>query len=124
MKKPSHPESKEYIEFREQTGIGHTGSLMKWVYLRKRTAEGEFEIYSDIDSRIKHYGRIRSVLLMRMVVQLPLLVQNLSDPFFPKNPVPMVMQAIYILLDIFIGIGVVNLSCKMNRLKEERRLRE
>ena len=53
---PSHSESRSYIRFMEDMGIEHIGSCIRWVYFRKRAAEGDFDIYSDINSRIKHYG--------------------------------------------------------------------
>jgi len=57
-KQPSHPESKAYIEFMEGTGAECVDTYLRWVYFRKRAADGAFDIYSDYDSRIKHYKRI------------------------------------------------------------------
>jgi len=57
---PSHPESRAYIKFMEETGVEYVDSYFRWVYFRKKAAEGPFDLYSDIDSRIKHYKRVAS----------------------------------------------------------------
>jgi len=31
---------------------------MRWVYLRRDAAEGPFDLYTDLDSKIRHYKRI------------------------------------------------------------------
>lgn len=53
-----HLESQKYISFMEENRIEHVASYMRWVYFRKKATEGEFDIYSDIDSKIAHYKRI------------------------------------------------------------------
>jgi len=55
---PSHAESVAYIKFFEETGVEYVSSILCWVYFRKKAEDGFFEIYSDIDSRIKHYKRV------------------------------------------------------------------
>ncbi|MEG1434816.1 MAG: DUF2812 domain-containing protein [Gordonibacter sp.] len=48
----------EYLRFMEDAGIEQVASLGRWIYFRKRTDGGAFELFSDIDSRIKHLWRI------------------------------------------------------------------
>lgn len=55
---PNHPESSSYIKFLEENGVECVATYMRWLYLRKKSSEGAFDIYSDIESRIKHYRRI------------------------------------------------------------------
>lgn len=50
-----HPISKKYIAFLEETSIEHVSTYMRWVYLRKKTSDGPFNLYSDIDSKIASY---------------------------------------------------------------------
>jgi len=57
-KPPNHPESQRYIRFLEETGVEHVGSLFSWVYFRKKSCDTPFDLFSDIDSRIRHLNRI------------------------------------------------------------------
>jgi len=61
-KLPSHPESMAYINFMEETGAECVATYLRWVYFRKKAADGAFDIYSDYDSRIKHYKRVLSFM--------------------------------------------------------------
>lgn len=55
---PTHPEGVAYIRFLEESGIECVSTYRLWIYLRKNTSEGPFELYTDIDSKINHYKRI------------------------------------------------------------------
>ena len=50
----SHPETEKYIRFLEETGIQHVGTYTFHNYFRKKTSDGEFELISDLNSRIKN----------------------------------------------------------------------
>ncbi len=55
---PSHPESQAYLRFLEENNVEVVTSYMRWVYLRREAADGPFDLYTDIDSKIQHYKRI------------------------------------------------------------------
>ena len=55
---PTHAESIAYIKFLEENGVECVATYMRWIILRKKSSEGAFDIYSDIESKIKHYKRI------------------------------------------------------------------
>ena len=57
-----HEADNEYIRFVEETGAEYVGRMMMWIYFRKKTAEGPFDLFSDIDSRIEYLNRIGRVL--------------------------------------------------------------
>ena len=59
-KSPHSSESKDYIQFVEDTGAEYIGSVKRWVYFRKKAGNGGFDIFSDIDSRVNYLGRIIS----------------------------------------------------------------
>jgi len=61
----SHPESRAYIRFMEESGIECVSVYTRWVYFRKKASEGPFDLFSDCESRIAHYKR---VLLLAGVV--------------------------------------------------------
>ncbi len=55
---PSTAENKDYINFVEETGAEYVGSVIRWVYFRKKRANGRFELLSDRASRIKQLNMI------------------------------------------------------------------
>jgi len=73
----THPESRKYIEFMEETGAEFVCSYFRWVYFRRKASEGEFNIYSDIDSRMKHYKRIFLLFFVLTAANLAAGISNL-----------------------------------------------
>ncbi|MBR5982009.1 MAG: DUF2812 domain-containing protein [Firmicutes bacterium] len=56
------PHDESYVAFMEETGAEFVGRMMAWIYFRKKAADGAFDLYSDIDSRIAHLDRIGKML--------------------------------------------------------------
>ena len=65
---PSDPEG--YTEFMEETGVEVVCRWFRWVILRKRAEDGPFEIYTDIDSQIGMYQRIRTMFISGLGIEL------------------------------------------------------
>ena len=63
--------NKEYASFMEEMDIEIVATWGPWVILRRRTQEGEFTLYSDVDGRIAQYKKI--LLMFKMVVGLEML---------------------------------------------------
>ena len=57
-----HPYDEAYLSFMRETGAEYVGRMMAWIYFRKKTADGPFDLFSDIDSKIDHLDRIGKVL--------------------------------------------------------------
>ena len=74
---PKHFESQKYIEFMEETGAEHIGTVMRWVYFRKKASDAPFEIFSDISSRIEHMKRLQNLLTCLVVAELLIGTSNL-----------------------------------------------
>jgi len=58
-----------YAEFMEETGVEVVQRWFRWVFLRKRTADGPFQIYTDIDSQIQMYRRMRQMFAFVLVLE-------------------------------------------------------
>ena len=74
---PTHAESITYIKFLEETGVEFIAKYARWIYLRKKSSEGVFDIYSDIESKIKHYKRINSIWIPVMWLEFIVALYNI-----------------------------------------------
>lgn len=130
---PNHPESKAYFRFMEEMGITHVASYMRWAYFRKK-ADGEpFDIYSDLDSKIKHYGRIFSLAAIVSAINLFavmltagmhvvfLVTKGLHGIPFAGNAV---ISGINLALCVTLGIFSMQLYKRIEKLKNEKLIRE
>jgi len=74
---PTHPESIAYLRFLEENGVEVVSTYMRWVYLRKPASEGPFDLYTDIDSKIKHYQRINCFWTAYLIIEFCAAAANL-----------------------------------------------
>ena len=51
-----------YLSFMEETGAEYIGRMVKWIYFRRRSSLGYFDIFSDTDSRVAHLEKIANIL--------------------------------------------------------------
>lgn len=62
--------SDEYREFMEEAGVEIVQTWGPWIILRKPASEGKFELYTDVDSSIEHYTKIRTMLRVVTAIEL------------------------------------------------------
>lgn len=124
---PSHPESKKYIGFMEENGVEHITSYMRWVYFRKKASDGEFNIYSDIDSRIKHYQRV-STLYTILFIMNAINCINMFSQFFTFNDLSYILTFPAGCLCLAVSLGLLSLALplwiKIGKLKKEKKIRD
>jgi hypothetical protein len=120
---PTHAESMAYLRFLEdEMGVEHVGSWVSWVYLRRRAADGPFDLYSDLESRLRHYRRILALfaglvpLAMAGVHRLPDLLSNWPDHIL--------RILITLLPPVLLAPGLISIWHKVKRLERERAIRE
>lgn len=121
--KPDHPESVKYMEFLEETGAEHVGSYMKWVYLRKKKADGEFQLFSDRESRIRHLTRIIQFVSVLAGLNLYFALYNLFLVYLWGSMVNL-LGLVNLAISVLCGYGIFKLWSKRQRLKEEQRIYE
>ena len=72
-----------YLGFMADTGAEYVGRMVKWIYFRKKTEDGPFDIFSDVESRINHLDRIiwtlRFVGIANLVVGLANSLNHVID---------------------------------------------
>ncbi|MCR5120632.1 MAG: DUF2812 domain-containing protein [Lachnospiraceae bacterium] len=58
-----------YADFMEEMGVEIVQSWGPWVILRRKAAEGPFELFSDVDSRIEQYKKILLMFKLVFVIE-------------------------------------------------------
>lgn len=62
--------SSGYREFMQEMGVEIVANWGFWTILRKPASEGSFELYTDVDSSIEHYTKIRRMFKIATVLDL------------------------------------------------------
>lgn len=115
----NNPESEKYIDFVEGTGAEYLGTFNKWVYFRKKTEDGPFELYSDNSSKIKQIERIIGSILFIVLLNIFLGAENIYfmlsfDSAFNA------MGFINLFLGVFGLIGIIRLWRKKKKLEKDK----
>lgn len=132
-------EASGYLQFMEETGaelvpIGmnakgkRTFINQRWVIFRRKAAEGPFQIYSDVDSKISHYQRIYrlwlSLAFLELIVgafNIMLIMLNPSSNIYKINFIIGVSVVILGLFFVWLSLPVRR---KIARLRQEKLIRE
>ena len=69
-----------YLSFMADTGAEYVGRMMKWIYFRKKTEDGSFDIFSDVDSRIAHLERMCQTMKILGIANLVIGLANSLNP--------------------------------------------
>ena len=121
---PDTPEGKAYIEFVESTGAEYVGKVMKWVYFRKKTADGPFELHGDNATRIKHLQGIIRLLLPLTAVNEGCCVYNLGIGIAWSSVVNIICACVSAALSVLLFRGIYKLKEKKNQLEKDAQLFE
>ena len=121
---PTSPEGQKYIEFVESTGAEYVGRVTKWVYFRKKTADGPFELHGDNHTRIKHLAGIIRLLLPLTAVNVGCGIYNLCIGIAWDSAVNIVCAGLSALVAVLLFRGIYKLKEKKKQLEKEAQLFE
>jgi len=77
-----HEKDEAYISFMEETGAEYVGRVVQWIYFRRRSDLGQFDIFSDIDSKLGQLNKIAKMLTAVGFANLAIgLVNSMSTSF-------------------------------------------
>ncbi|MBQ3963333.1 MAG: DUF2812 domain-containing protein, partial [Erysipelotrichaceae bacterium] len=100
-------------------GAEYIGRILQWIYFRKKSKPGRFDIFSDLDSKIAHLGRIHKTVLTLGFANLLIGIANLL--ICDSNSFTAVMN---LLVATLLMYGVGRLQVKIEYLENERSLIE
>lgn len=118
-KSVDNPESESYIHFVEGTGAEYIGTFNRWVYFRKKTKEGSFELYSDNSSKIKQIERIIGSILFIVLLNIFFGAENIYFMLSLDSAIN-AMGFINLFLGAFGLIGIIRLWKKKKKLERDK----
>jgi hypothetical protein len=120
----THSASAAYIQFLEENGIECVARYMRWIYLRKKTADGPFDIYTDMESRYRHYKRLK--LFYRSLINLELAagLLNLAIGIINRSTLNLVTAIPVLCLALLLTKITAPIQAKIKKYEQERIIRE
>ena len=121
---PDSAEGQQYVEFVESTGAEYVGKVLKWVYFRKKTADGEFELHGDNATRIKHLRSIIRLLVPLGIVNAGAGLYNLCIGIAWNSPINVLCAGLSAAVTVQLAYGLVKLNGKKQQLERDAQLFE
>ncbi len=121
---PDSAEGQKYIAFVEETGAEYVGKVMKWVYFRKKAADGPFELHGDNATRIKHLGGIIRLLAPLGVINAAMGVYNLCIGIGLGSVVNVLCSGLSAAVTVLLVFGLIKLNQKKKQLEKDSQLFE
>lgn len=71
-------DKRNFADFMSEMDVEVVSQWYRWVFLRKRAENGPFEMYTDIESKVEQYKRIKGFLTAGLVIELICFLQELN----------------------------------------------
>ena len=110
----------QYAEFMEETGVEVVQRWFRWVFLRKRAADGPFQIYTDIDSQIQVYRRIRQMFLFVLVLECLCSCGIWMNVFLYNDLFFRCMAAVFVMFVIAIARAAWQCTKRIRELEQQK----
>jgi hypothetical protein len=117
---------KAYLQSMADAGIELIQNSQGWAYFRKKAADGPFDLFSDLESKIAHYRRIQGVYVALAILELAVLIPYIG-PQAAGYALPGVRIGLIILLGTLAGLMgflAIKYQIRIRRLTKEKQVRK
>ncbi len=104
-------DSKDFAEFMDELKIKKVSQWWRWIFLRKKAADGPFEMYTDNESKIAQYARIRNFFKFAAVAEILLCSLELYGFATMGNIIFLLFAALL----AFLALALSKMAIKCNR---------
>lgn len=106
--------TEDYREFMRDAGIEILQNWGYWVFLRKPADEGEFQLYTDVESSIEHYSKILKMFKIVAILEIICLFAELAGALSGIQ-----IAWVYTLIILAMTVAVINACVKTkNTIRE------
>lgn len=126
----AHPDSLDFIAMVEETGVQHVASYRRWVYFRKKADGMPFELYTDLDSKIRQLTRINRFWTVLIAAETAIGFSNLSiwavnqAQAEPSSNINLFAGLFLIAVGMLLMTVVYPVRIKIRALMREQKIRE
>ena len=107
--------SADYTPFMQDLGIEVVSQWWRWVYLRKKAVDGPFEMYTNSQSKIELYTKIKNFFMIALAIEIICFFMELAVTISTGN----FMYGIFTALLGAISLAIVKIVWKSKRKIEQ-----
>lgn len=123
-KKIGSKESQDYLAFLRDLDIELVNSYLFWVYLRKPNDGTPFELFSDVESRLKHMRRFMMIPTLCLLMLCLNLIWGASTLLSYGGFWGSFLVTLECILAVLLVYGVTRMSVKYHELEKQKQINE
>lgn len=112
--------SKNYRDFMTEMEIEIVQQWFFWVILRKKANKGEFQLYTDVDSSIAHYKKIRRMFKIVTIIEIICFITECLCAARLNSLLPLIFSFILAAILIALLRTVISINRIIFKLKERK----
>ena len=110
----------DYREFLMENNIEIVFQWVFWIVLRKKSSDGEFILYSDNESKIGQYNRIRKMFVVLAIIEFICMLCELNSAIQLRSTFFGIMTVLLVIILMAFSKVVWTCQLKINELKENK----
>lgn len=115
--------SGDYRDFMREMGVEIVCLWGPWVILRKRAEEGPFVLYTDVESSIEHYQKIKKALKIAVILEIVCILMEVISAAGGTDRESVMLPLAGCCLLAAIVVIIVREICRVNAILAELRAR-
>ncbi len=121
---PTSDKGRAYLAFMHDSGVETVSTYGRWVYFRRRSRDGEFEVFTDLDSRIAHHTRIATMFTAISAALIPSATVAINSALHNESTWMAPLLVVELLLLSVIAATALRQFRKASDLRKQRQLFE
>lgn len=117
-------ESQDYLSFLRDMDIELMDSYLFWAYLRKPNNGEPFEIFSDVESKLKHMRRFSSIPLVCLIMLCLNLMWGAPTLIEHGGFFGMMLVTLEVILTVLMVYGLTRMMVKYSALQKKGQINE
>lgn len=113
--------SEDYRSFMKEMEIEIVKVWGFWVILRKPATDGEFKLFTDVDSRLAHYKKIRTLFCVTAILELILFCMEAVATFVLNEPLAFIPMLLLGILTVTLIQQTKRTDNIISELREQKR---
>lgn len=120
--------SQDYINFVEDSGAEYVDNYFRWVYFRRNSELGEFKLFSDVESKIKHLYTLFKLFVTLFCMDFIIAITNMIH-LFRSNEIGSgnlmeISRIVVIASALLMGYASIRIGATLRNLKKEKLLHD
>lgn len=110
----------DYREFLMENNIEIVFRWFFWITLRKKSSDGEFVLYTDNESKIEQYSRIKKMFVVLSIIEFICMLLELNSAILLRDTFFGMMTVFLVIILLTFTKVICTCQCKINELKKNK----